>query len=230
MFGKKIQTYIVVFSILFSLFSEIVGKEGKSFLTFSIYGGPQFGGINENRDIDAITSATKAGGRTGLSVELRVKRYFIIETGLEYLFFNQELTYRDAPGNYTGFRKIFFQQLRIPLTYNLHFSKNRRHDPLFILRIGPYLGFLLSEKTEDEGVALPDYTAKHSEGGIVIAGLLCPFTIGQYVSAGVFLDMQRGISMFWEDPHHNKDDGFGTGRTSALSLGLLFKFSNFNKL
>ena len=71
---------------------------------------------------------------------------------------------------------------------------------------------------------LPDYTAKHSEVGIVIAGQLCPLTIGQYVSVGMFLDMQRGISMFWEDPHHTKDDGFGTGRTSVLSVGLLFKF------
>lgn len=222
MIGKKIHTYVPTLIILFLLIAEVAAKGEESIFSFSILVGPQFGGINENRDIDAITSATKAGGKAGVRVELAVRRYFIIETGLEYLFFNQELTYRDAPGKYNGERKIFFQQLRIPLTYNLHFSENRRHDPLAVLRFGPYLGFLLSEKTVDEG-NLPEYTAKRIDGGIVIAGLLCPFTIGNYASVGIFLDMQRGLSMFWEDPHHN-GEGFGAGRTSALSIGLLVKF------
>ena len=169
--GKKMHIYITVIIILFSLISEVGGKEGKSIFSFSIFGGPQFGGINENRDIDAITSATKVGGKAGLRVELSVKRNLTIETGLEYLFFNQELTYRDAPGNYTGLRKMSFQQLRIPLTYNLHFSENKRNDPLFVLRLGPYIGFLLNEKTDDGRDVLPEYTAKRIDGGAVIAGL-----------------------------------------------------------
>lgn len=222
MLGKKIHTYVV---ILIVLFLHIVGfaTEGeRSIFSFSILVGPQFGGINENRDIDAITSATKAGGKAGVRVELAVRRYFIIETGLEYLFFNQELTYSDAPGNYNGERKIFFQQLRIPLTYNLHFSENRRHDPLAVLRLGPYLGFLLPEKIEDEG-NVPEFTIKQIDAGIVITGLICPFVIGKWASAGIFFDLQRGLVSFWEDPHH-PGEGFGAGRTSALSIGLLVKF------
>ena len=222
MLDKRMHIYVITLTILLLHIMEVAAEGKRSVFSFSIFTGPQFGGINEIRDIDAITSATKAGGKAGVRIELKAKRYFIVETGLEYLFFNQELTYRDAPGNYYGERRIFFHQLRIPLTYNLHFSENKRNDPMGVLRLGPYLGFLLPEKTEDEG-NVPNYTAKRIDGGIVIAGLLCPFVIGTFASVGIFLDMQRGFSLFWEDPHHD-GEGFGEGKTSAMSIGLLLKF------
>ena len=222
MSSKKKHIYVVTLIILFLFLSNSISKGEGVVFSLSVLAGPQFGGINENRDIDAITSASKAGGRVGVRVELAMRRYFIIETGLEYLFFNQDLIYRDAPGNYYGERKIFFHQLRIPLTYNFHFSENKLHDPLAVIGVGPFLGFMLPERIEDKGV-VPKYNAKRIDAGIVVAGQICPFTIGNWASAGIFLDMQRGLSKFWEDPHH-KGDGFGVGRTSAASIGLLLKF------
>lgn len=94
---------------------------------------------------------------------------------------------------------------------------------MFVLRLGPYIGFLLNDRTEDERGVLPDYTAKPVEGGVVISGVLCPFTVRDYFSAGLYFDMQRGFSVFWEDTHH-EGEGFGTGKTSAMSIGLLLKY------
>ncbi len=225
MVNRKICTYAGVCIALFSLIAGVDAAEKKSLFSFSIFGGPQYGGINEEQELDAVTSATKFGGKTGIRIELKIKRRFIIETGLEYLSFNQDLTYLDASENYNGTWKLSLQQLRIPLTYNIHLRENRQHDPLIILRFGPYLGFLVSDKTKNTGT-VPEYTTKSAEGGLVIAGLICPFTIGKHVSTGIFLDMQRGVSIFWEDPY-NKGEGFGVSRTSVMSFGLLLRFCNF---
>jgi hypothetical protein len=225
MTNKKVYTVLTILLTLFLLYTKIDTAEGKPVFSFSILGGPQYGGVIEDRSVDAVTSASKFGGKTGIRAEFTFRDNFVIETGLEHLFFKQELKYNDINNNYNGKRKLAIQQLRIPLTYNLHLHENKHHDPLIILRFGLYLGLLLSDNTEDFG-AVPGYTVKHIDGGVVIAGLINPFTIGKHITTGIYLDFQRGATTFYDDPYQ-KGNWIGGRRTSALGIGLQLRFCNF---
>ncbi len=218
----------ITFALLTSFFLVLLSAgtpESKPIFSFSFFAGPQYGGINEDKNVDGVTSASKFGGKTGLRAELEAKKFVIVETGLEYIFFNQELSYLDPSQNYDGKRALFLRELRIPLTYNLHVRENRQHDPLFILRLGGFLGILLDDNTKQNGT-VPEYSTKRAEGGIVIGGVVCPFTIAGHVSVGFCLDMQRGFSTFWNDPYQ-KGEWMGAGRTSSVTIGVQLRFCNF---
>ncbi len=224
--NKKSNLLIKLIPIILCLqISNINAANIKSLFSFSVLGAPLFGGINEDNEIDAVTSATKIGGKAGIRAEAAFKRRLIFETGLEYTSFNQEIEYLDTVKDFNGKWKISFHELRIPLTYNVHIGKNKKDNPLFILRIGGYFGIVVQDNCEDNG-DVPEYTSDPIEGGLVLSWAVYPFTIGKHISPAILIDMERGTSKFWEDPYTG-GDGMGVSRTSMISFGILLRMGNF---
>jgi len=89
-------------------------------------------GINGVSNIDTITGATKIFYNAGIHTEINLKGHFI-ETGLDYISFDQSVEYELPSLSVAGNRALSFHQLRLPLTYNLQLFKNRQNHPRLIL-------------------------------------------------------------------------------------------------
>ena len=69
-------------------------------------------------DLDAITGATKSTTTLGFHAELQIKNIYI-ETGIDYVSFEQAINYAYASGAVSNLN-FHFQQLRLPLTTNFY--------------------------------------------------------------------------------------------------------------
>jgi hypothetical protein len=187
-------------------------------VSFSLFAGPHYGGIIDNKHVDAVTSATRWGGRLGLSAEFGIRRHYL-EAGLDYLYFSQVLGFYNG---FDGTRNITFQQLRLPVTYNFHFLKKNRAYPMLTAGIGPYMGVLLSHNSTVSD-SVPGYSMKNAEFGLRINCLYYPFIISHHFPVGIYLDFYRGFSPFYEDQYHSFMKNM-SGNISTLSLGLIMRY------
>lgn len=103
--------------------------------TISILAGLSSGGLVDNTEmsgitgvsnIDAITGATKTLYNAGIHSEINLKGH-VIETGLDYISFDQSVEYKMPSLSVNGQRDIQFHQLRLPLTYNFRFFRNSQN-------------------------------------------------------------------------------------------------------
>jgi hypothetical protein len=187
-------------------------------LSFSLFAGPHYGGIIDNKKADAVTSATKWGGRLGLSAEFGIKRHYL-EAGLDYLYFTQALTFYNG---FAGTRDLYFHELRLPIMYNFHFLTKNRAYPMLTAGLGPYLGVLLYHwSTVNDPV--PSYTMKNAEIGLRVDCSYFPFIVSNHLLLGIYLDFYRGFSPFYEDQYHSFTKNM-SGNLSTLSLGFVVKY------
>ena len=187
-------------------------------ISFSLFAGPHYGGIIDNKKADAVTSATKLGGRLGVSAEFGIKRHYL-EAGLDYLFFTQALTFYNG---FAGTRDLYFHELRLPIMYNFHFLTKNRAYPMLTAGLGPYLGVLLYHcSTINDPV--PAYTMKNAEIGLRVNCSYYPFVVSSNLHLGIYLDFYRGFSPFYEDQYHSFMKNM-TGNLSTLSLGFVVRF------
>jgi hypothetical protein len=187
-------------------------------ISFSLFAGPHYGGIIDNKKVDAVTSATKWGGRLGLSAEFGIKRHYL-EAGLDYLYFSQGLGFYNE---FAGTRNLYFHELRLPVMYNFHFLTKSRAYPMLTAGLGPYLGVLLYHNSTVSG-SVPAYTMKNAEIGLRVNCSYYPFIVSSHFPMGIYLDFYRGFSPFYEDQYHSFSKSM-TGNLSTLSLGIIVKY------
>jgi hypothetical protein len=203
--------------------AQSVAQENKkpSDVSFSIFAGPHYGGIIDNRHADAVTSATKWGGRAGLSAEFGIGRHWrhYLEAGLDYLYFAQGLTFYNG---FAGTRNLYFHELRLPIMYNFHFLAKNRACPMLTAGLGPYLGVLLSHNSTITD-SVPAYSMKNAEAGIRMCCSYYPFVVSGHFPLGIYLDFYRGLSPFYEDQYNSFSQN-KSGNLSTLSLGIIIKY------
>jgi hypothetical protein len=190
-------------------------------VSFSLFAGPHYGGIIDNKKADAVTSATKWGGRLGLSAEFGIGRHYL-EAGLDYLYFTQGLTFYEGLDGFAGTRNLYFHELRLPVMYNFHFLAKNRAYPMLTAGLGPYLGVLLSQNSTVSG-SVPAYTLKNAEIGLRVNCSYYPLVVSSHFPMGFYLDFYRGFSPFYEDQYHSFFKNM-TGNLSTLSLGIIVKY------
>jgi len=183
--------------------------------------GHHFGGIIDNSGIDAVSGATKWGYRAGVGAQVAVGGHHV-ETGLEYLHFVQSITYADATRGFNGSYDLSYNEMRIPLSYNLNLFENSDGKPLGVVRTGPYLGFVLGEQGDSSGT-VPAYDTGGAEMGVLLSGTLYPLRRPGGFSFGLCCDFYRGFMSFFHDPYHEKKH-FEHGRLATLGLGLVVRF------
>mgnify|MGYP006282843423 CR=1 FL=1 len=183
--------------------------------------GHHFGGIIDNSSVDAVSGATQWGYRAGVGAQVAIGRHHV-EAGLEYLHFAQSISYADATEGFDGSYDLSYNEMRIPLSYNLNLLENSDGKPLGVVRTGPCLGFVFGEQSDSSGT-VPAYETGGAEMGVLLSGTLYPLRRPGGFSFGVCCDFYRGFTSFFRDPYHEKNH-FEHGRLSTLGLGLVVRF------
>jgi hypothetical protein len=183
----------------------------------SIYGGTNWGGIVENRNIDGITGATKLKYSGAAYYQFELENHQI-ETGLEYVSFDQQISYQDPLNSISGGRNISFSQIRIPFTYHFPFFSDIRGIPLLTFKAGISIGYLINKNVVDVG-SLPQYKLNKTDIGFAAGLAFQPLKIGRNGRIGFFLDAYRGNQVY-EDIYHKSGQA---GNGSALKFGIFLK-------
>lgn len=214
---KRLILSLVLLTFLQALAAAQENKKPAD-VSFSLFTGPHYGGIIDNKKADAVTSATKWGGRLGLSAEFGIRHHYL-EAGLDYLYFTQGLTFYNG---FSGTRNLYFHELRLPVMYNFHFLTKNRAYPMLTAGLGPYLGVLLFHSSIVSGF-VPAYTMKNAEIGLRVNCSYYPFIVSGHFPMGIYLDFYRGFSPFYEDQYHSFLKNMA-GNLSTLSLGIILKY------
>lgn len=181
-------------------------------VTTSFRVGPSSGGLIENRllsgisgasDLDAITGATKTSVNLGVHAQIRVKGH-TLETGLDYIRFSQSVTYEMPSFTAEGKRDFRFHQLRMPITYNFNFFKNKDNYPLLVMRPGLSIGNTVSKSISGSG-NIPDYKFNTWNVGPMFGLSIYPVQVRQSLRIGAYLDLFRGGKVY-KDSFHQSDD------------------------
>lgn len=186
--------------------------------SFSFFAGPSIGGIIDNTETDAVSGATKIKYNAGLHSEINFKGHFI-ETGLDYITYDQTCTYMDTVYEFDGTRNFSFQQLRLPLTCDFHFFKNANNKPLLILKLGLSVGYIFSIKIIDNGT-LPNYIMETWDFGPGLGLSIHPITISNKFELGLYYDLYRGRRVYRD--YYNIE----MGNLSFMKFGLGLRFNN----
>lgn len=190
----------------------------------SLLSGVSAGGIVENSktpDIegagppDSITGATKAGYNAGIHGEWKWRNHHMA-TGVDYLGFAQTVDYRLPSFGEEGRRDIRFDQVRIPVTYNLHLLKNRDGNPGIVIKAGVSGGYTFHTSIEDNG-SLGEYQFSRWDIGPTVGMTVYPFPAWDAYRMGLYLDFYRGSRIF-EDAYH---EGEGLGGQSFMKVGVI---------
>jgi hypothetical protein len=212
----------LIFPLALLVFVQVIGaaqdNKKNADVSFSLFAGPHYGGIIDNKRVDAVTSATRWGGRLGLSAEFGIRRHYL-EAGLDYLYFSQGLTFYNG---FDGTRDLSFHELRLPVMYNFHFLTKNRDYPMLTAGLGPYIGLLLSHYAIDNG-SLPAYTMKNAEIGVRICCSFFPIVVSRHFPMGIYLDFYRGFSAFYQDQYHAFMTNM-SGNLSTLSMGIVMRY------
>jgi hypothetical protein len=201
----------------------------KTEMNFVFLAGASYGGIVDNQDasgiegatdVDAITGATKISYNAGIHSIIKGHGR-TIETGLDYMRFNQSVEY-DLPSlSVNGTRNFEIQQVRMPLTYNFEFFKNYLNKAKLALKLGFSVGYTFSKTIEDseDSENMPDYEFTDWEIGPAFGLYFYPVNFKQSYRIGLYLDAYRGRKIY-EDVYH---EGTFLGDNSFLNFGLVFE-------
>lgn len=199
--------------------SEEMGKNAG----VSIMAGISFGGITENtEEMTGVTGATEADAITGatklmFNLGVRKEKLFhghAIETGIDYTGFSQEIDYTLPSFSVDGKRDVAYHQVRVPLTYNFHFSGGDP-QPKFILKVGVSAGYTFSKSIKSTG-NLPGYDFTDWDIGPTFGMAYYFFNLTEKYRGGLFMDMYRGGRVY-EDAYHT---GSGLGGNSYYAIGI----------
>ncbi len=230
---KKLLPVFIIFLIVCTIiscnFQPGVINQNRSLI--SLAGGLTYGGINDNQDYDAasgatqvdgISGATKIGYSGGLHTAVNLNGH-IIETGLDYTTFRQTISYKAVDAAYSGDRDIEYAQLRLPLTYNLQFFKNRFSYSQLAVKLGFSAGYTVS-KSVTSGQYLPDHTFDNFEAGPLLGLIYYPYMSRGRMRLGIYMDLYRGTK-FFEDAYHTSGE---VGGQSFIKVGLLLQPLKFS--
>lgn len=235
------STFLYLFSavLIFTILSCNMTKkslvrendDSGQYSTISILAGLSYGGhvdntvmsgINDVSNIDAVTGATKTRFNAGIHTEINLKGHFI-ETGLDYISFDQSVEYKLPSFSVAGNRDFNFHQLRLPLTYNLHLFKNNQNYPGLILKAGLSVGYTFSKSITGNG-NVPDYKFTNWDYGPTLGFMIYPLQFKQNYRMGIYLDLYRG-SRIYEDIYHQSE---GMGGHSFMKFGIVLQPLNLN--
>ena len=192
----------------------------------SILAGAASGGLVENKEmsgidgvsnVDAITGATKTFFNGGIHSEIDIKGHKI-ETGLDYIGFDQSVEYKMPSLSVNGKRDVQFHQMRLPIMYNFHFFKDSQNYSRLILKAGLSMGYTFSKSVFDFG-NIPDYKFTNWDYGPTLGVSVFPLQLKQNYRIGFYLDLYRG-SQIYEDIYHKAE---GIGGQSFMKFGVVLQ-------
>ena len=185
--------------------------------TFNVQAGASWGGIIEDTEIDAVTGATNMGIGLGVHPAININRR-LVETGLDFLTYNQSWTYLDGSENYDGKRDLRFGELRVPLTYNFQLFRDDNDEGLLQIKLGLSAGYILYHNFTDNGT-VPDYTLDNFSIGPSFGISTIPIKLGDKLQLGFYLDALRASKVYSD--HYLTTNN--VGNMSNIKFGAVLK-------
>lgn len=195
--------------------SEVANSNQKLLNSHNFQAGGSWGGIIEDTKIDAVSGATKSSVNIGFHPTLNIHGH-LIETGIDFLHYNQTFTYFDNTNNYDGKREFNYSEIRLPITYNFQFLKNTNNEGQLIIKLGMSLGYRISENIKNSG-EVPDYTFDKFSIGPTLGLSTIPFKLNDKYRLGIYVDFVRA-SKIYKDYYTVADD---LGNMSNLKFGIV---------
>lgn len=200
-------------------------------LKFSVQAGANKGGITENTDmtvvhgaetppeatVDAFSGATHTGINVGIHANKPLK-YNQVESGIDYMYNQQMLTYVDAGNRYIGVRELKVSQIMFPLTYNVVLFRNLFPNADIQLKLG-YCGQLNFVSASSTGI-LPDYTIKPWSNGATFGISAFPLQLKDGSKLGFYFDGYRGTQVY--EDYYNQVS-FEMPGSSFIKFGLKYQ-------
>lgn len=218
----KFKLVIVLWLVLFLLSACRTSRNYRTDVPLynwdlSVKGGGNWGGFIESTEVDAVSGATKTGLDIGIRGEYNIRRHGV-ESGADYLTFEQKIEYNDPANDYYGAFETKYRILHVPATFNLNLLRSGSLNPVLTLKAGVAMDFLLDEKIERVGVT-PDHELKSFSFGPTLGLLVTPIHIDRF-SAGAYFDVFRGSGIFEENVYHS---GSGLGCMTHMQYGVMIK-------
>ncbi|KPL13888.1 MAG: hypothetical protein AMS26_12770 [Bacteroides sp. SM23_62] len=185
--------------------------------SYHIQAGGSWGGIIEDTKMDAVTGATKMGVNLGVHPAVNINRR-LVETGLDFLTYNQSWMYFDAGENYDGKRDLKFGELRFPLTYNFQLFRDSNDEGQLQIKLGLSAGYILYHKFTDSGT-VPDYTLDNFSIGPAFGLSTIPIKLNDKLQLGLYLDFVR-VSKVYKDLYITTDN---VGNLSNIKFGAVLR-------
>ncbi len=206
----------IIFTLLLILTSCSTISKNTQLTSHSFRVGGNFGGVVKNREIDGVSGATKTSYTVGYHNTIKFKNHKI-ETGLDFLNFNQQLYYNTI--DYKGQRILKYSEFRFPTTYNFEVFKNKKFGNV-IIKTGVSSGFRIIDKISSTGV-MPKYTFKKMTFGLTL-GFEKPIKLNNKFDISIFGDAVR-TNKNYNDLYTEQSN---IGGEFIINFGLLLKLKN----
>lgn len=215
----RIPTVFVLLVLLISSASTTKSTEDdpKLKIAYNFHAGSSWGGIIEDGTIDAVSGATKFGLNLGVHPTFDINGR-MLETGLDYIQYNQSFTYQDAETGYDGVRNLNYGELRVPLTYNFQLFRDENNEGILQLKLGFSAGYRIHEKIEHSG-STPNFSFDKFSIGPSFGIAVIPFNISDNYKLGFYVDFMRGSKVYSDDYTEVND----SGQLSNLKFGLMLR-------
>jgi len=184
---------------------------------YNLHVGSSWGGVIEDATIDAVTGATKFGFNIGVHPTIDI-RGRMIETGLDYIQYNQSFSYQDSEAGFNGERKLNYGELRVPVTYNFQLFRDKDNEGILQLKLGLSAGYRIHENIEDSGNN-PAFTFDKFSIGPTLGVSIVPFKISENYKLGLYFDVMRGSKVYTDEYTVIND----FGQLSSIKFGLMLR-------
>jgi hypothetical protein len=213
----KISSVIVLF-VMLSV--AVVHCENRSNFSLIFSGGANYGCLVPKEPIDGVSGASKWGGNGGVHAEIGIAGHFI-ETGFDYSYFKNDLSYLDTDKSIDGTRSLTMHSMAIPIMYNFHLSNREAGDPNLIVGIGLLASYSPYQVVRKIGT-LPDYSSSNWAVGPCLRISFYPLEIEGKYYPGLYLGLFRSISRFYTDDYY-KDKKAGVWGILDIGISLKMK-------
>lgn len=179
--------------------------------------GGNWGGIIEDNKIDAVTGATKSSIHIGYHPVLNIQGH-VMETGIDFLNYNQSFTYLDHSNNFDGKREFNYAEIKLPITYNFQLFRDDNNEGRLIIKLGISSGYRIFESIKDSK-NIPEYTFDKLSFGPTFGLSSTPIKLNNKLRIGIYLDFVRASKVYKD--YYTVDDG--VGNMSNLKFGAILK-------
>jgi hypothetical protein len=209
---------VAIVALFAAISSTALYSQNRGWLSVIFSGGTGFSGIEPKKPTDAVSGASRWGGRGGVHAEVGISGQFI-ETGLDYSYLTDDLTYTDAGKSIDGTRNFVLQSVTLPIMYNFHFFNRNDGNPNLVCGIGLFGSYFPYMAIGETGI-LSNYDLMNWAAGPCLRISCFPFEIEDKYFLGLYLDIRRSINHLYTDGYFN---GTKPGDVGILDFGVSLK-------
>ena len=188
----------------------------------SVGGALSWGTMAGQKEIDAVTGATRMGWGGSVSYHWPVFGRQSLRIGIDFTEIKNDMTYSDSVRKVDGTRSISLLIVSLPVLYTIPLVKPKKGSgavPPFSIGIGPFLGYVADKLIHENG-NLDNYHFNRFNIGPYIHAEINPINFNKDFSIGFNIDIFRTFFIkTYNDPYFDKNKS--AGNIGAIKIGII---------